>query len=373
MKTNKQYLSEIYQKYNREKNKSKKPRLQKLCAMFAGIIIFSVGATFAGISLKNHINNVKLNASFTGNVEDNKVWVGTFQIAWNELIDYLGSNIEFEDGESKLADDLNKQSFTKDMLNENSYYIAKGFISPKLKKQIEKDLKDKFNSNSEIIKNINWNNSNDYLIYSVLKKNFTFKTPFIERGERTFGNSKETVKYFGLDAAALEETFEQVAVLFYNSSNDFAVKISTKEGEDVILYRTDNVANFQDTYSELENKSKAFTGRKTMLREKDELRIPFIKVSSVINYGELCNREIKGAGGHLKYAIQNVEFSMDNYGGNISSEADINMYMCTGDSNREFNFTDKFVLYLKEEDKTSPYFALLVDSTDILIKKNSGF
>lgn len=362
--------NEIHKKYNKEKDALKKPRLQRICAMFAGIIIFSIGATFAGRTIKNHINNVKLNASFKGNVEDNKIWVGTFQIAWNELIDYLETNIQFEDGNSKLADDLNKQSFTKDMLNEDSYYIAKGTISPKLKTQIKKDLKDKFNLESEIIDNINWNsNSDEYMIYSVLKKNFTFKTPFIERGKSSFGGSQETVKYFGLDASALEETFEQVSVLFYNSSNDFAVKISTKEGEEVILYRTDNVTNFQDTYSELENKSKAFTGRKNMIREKDELRIPFIKVSSIINYDELCNREIKGVGGHLKYAVQNVEFSMDNYGGNIFSEADINMYMCIGDSNREFNFTDKFVLYLKEEDKTSPYFALLVDSTDILVKK----
>lgn len=356
------------------KNISKKPRLLKLCAIFAGFIVLSVGATFAGVSLKNYINNVRLNASFTGNAQDNKVWVGTFQIAWNELINYLGSNIEFEDGDSKLADELNKQSFTKDMIDEKSYYVAKGSISPQLKTQIKKDLKDKFNSDSEIIDNINWNNnSDDYIIYSVLKKNFTFKAPFIKMGDNVFGNSEEKVKYFGLDAAALEETFEQVTVLFYNSSNDFAVKISTLEGEEVVLYRTDNVTNFQDTYSELENKSKAFTGRKTMIREKDELRIPFIKVSSIINYDELCNREIKGTGGYLKYAVQNVEFSMDNYGGNISSEANINMYMCIGDSNREFNFTDKFVLYLKEEDKTSPYFALLVDSTEVLIKKNSGF
>lgn len=358
------------EKYNKRKNRTKRPRLLKLFVIFAGVVVLGVGVTFAGVNLKKHINNVKLNASFTGNIDESKVWVGTFQIAWNELINDLGSEIEFEDGESKLADELNNQSFTKDMLNENSYYIAKGNISPELKTQIKKDLKDKFNLDSGIIDNINASkNSNDYIIYSVLKKNFTFKTPFIERGKNVFGNSEEQVKYFGLDASALEETFEQVTVLFYNSSNDFAVKISTLEGEEVILYRTDNVTNFQDTYSELENKSKAFTGRKTMIREKDELKIPFIKVSSIINYDELCNREIKGAGGYLKYAVQNVEFSMDNYGGNIFSEANIDMYLCIGDSNREFNFTDKFVLYLKEEDKSSPYFALLVDSIDVLIKK----
>lgn len=36
---------------------------------------------------------------------------------------------------------------------------------------------------------------------------------------------------------------------------------------------------------------------------------------------------------------------------------------------RYFNFTDIFVLYLKEKDKDKPYFALLVDNTDILVEK----
>lgn len=35
---------------------------------------------------------------------------------------------------------------------------------------------------------------------------------------------------------------------------------------------------------------------------------------------------------------------------------------------RYFNFTDTFVLYLKEKDKYKPYFALLVDNTGILKK-----
>lgn len=374
MKTDEQYIREVYQKYRNEKKKSKPQKLLKLCAAFAGFSILTVGVVFGGIALKNYINNAKLNPSFSGsigNVKENKVWVGTFQIAWNELMDYLGGPIEFEDSTSLLADDLNKQSFNKDMLNEDSYYIGKGIVSPALKEQIENDLKEKFNSNSEILDSIDWNTDyEEYLIYSMLKKSFTFETPFLERKSDTFGNSSKKIKYFGLDSPALEKTFDQVTVLFYNSNSDFAVKIATLEGEEVISYRTDNVTNFSDTYNEIEQKSKKFTGRKTMIREKDELKIPFIKIQSIINYDELCNKTIKNSrGAYIKYAIQTVDFELNNYGGNLSSEAYIDMYLSASiEEPRYFNFTDTFVLYLKEQDKNTPYFALLVDNTDVLVE-----
>ena len=158
--------------------------------------------------------------------------------------------------------------------------------------------------------------------------------------------------------------------MFYNADNDFAVKIATLEGEEVILYRTDNVTDFENTYLELEQKTNSYNGRTTMIREKDELKVPFIKVKAVINYDELYNKTIKNSNGaYIKYAMQNVDFSLDNYGGNIKSEAYVDIYMSSSlEKPRYFNFTDNFVLFLKEADKETPYFALLVDNTDVLIK-----
>ena len=36
-------------------------------------------------------------------------------------------------------------------------------------------------------------------------------------------------------------------------------------------------------------------------------------------------------------------------------------------SRRKFIYNDDFILYLKEEDKEKPYFALKVDNTDVLV------
>lgn len=384
MKANEQYLKQIYDKYEKEKGRNKMQKLLKSCAAFIGITITTVGVVYGGIALKNYINNASLNPSFNGsigNVEENKVWVGTFQLAWNELMKKLGGEIEFEKEISILAQDLNKQSFNEQMINSNSYYVEAGIVNNTLRGNIEKNIKDKFNIQSKVLERINWDTKDtEYLIYAILNKKFTFETPF-PKFSNTFGNTKENVKYFGLEETTLEETFKQVKPLFYNSVNDFAVKIATKEGEEVILYRTDNITNFEAAYSELENKTKSYTGRKEMIREKDELKVPFIRINADINYDELCNKPIKGTNGaYLKQAVQTVDFELNNYGGNITSEAyidtsenciDMNMCMSMEEA-RYFNFNDKFVLYLKEENKSKPYFALLVDNTDVLVSSEEN-
>ena len=321
-------------------------------------------------TFSSEISGVNIDSDIT-ETNTNKVWIGTFNLVWNEFMDnIIGGKVEFENGFSKLADDLNKQSFTKEMLNENSYYIKVGKISQSLRVEIENNLKEKFNTSSEVLNDLEWDSSdNEYLIYSMLYKNFTFENPF-NKFTGTFGDSEEKVQYFGLNSSTLEESFEQVTALFYNSENDFAVKIDTKEGEELLLYRTDTVTSFDSTYSELIEKSSKYTGRKEIVRKKDELKVPFIEVKTDINYDELCNKKIKGTNGIvIKQAIQTVEFNLDNYGGNVKSEALIEYYQYLDmEEPRRFNFNDKFVLFLKEKDKEKPYFALLVDNTDILVK-----
>ena len=60
----------------------------------------------------------------------------------------IGGKIEFEDGPSELADELNKQTFTAKELNSNSYFKIHGTASFDLKDKIENGIKEKFNEDS---------------------------------------------------------------------------------------------------------------------------------------------------------------------------------------------------------------------------------
>lgn len=280
--------------------------------------------------------------------------------------------VEFEDGNSMLVDELNKRTFTKDMLSEEDYYIKVGQTSPELKEKIKNELAQKFNiSTSNVLDEIKFENPDGirgYTVYSMLMKNFEFIEPFDKLGGFRFDDSEGYVEYFGINNASDESLNQNVEVLFYNNQNDFAVKLKTKENEELILYMNDNYTSFNDMYNEIEEKSKNYTGDK-IFNQADELKVPYITVDTIINYDELCGRFIKGTNEmYISNAIQNVKFTLNEKGGNLISEAAVvSEYNKAMDlETRFFNFTKPFIIFMKEENKSKPYFSLKVDNDNVL-------
>ena len=104
----------------------------------------------------------------------NRLWVGTFQLVWNDLMDGIVKGpVKFEDYKSPLAKQLNKQKFTAEQLSDDSYYKTYGETSPELKAQIETAIKEKFNETSDVLDSIDWTpGAGKYLVYAMLKKDF---------------------------------------------------------------------------------------------------------------------------------------------------------------------------------------------------------
>lgn len=280
--------------------------------------------------------------------------------------------VEFEDGNSMLVDELNKRTFTKDMLSKDDYYIKVGKTSTKLKEEIKNELSQKFNINvSNVLDEIDFENDTNaimgYTVYSMLMKNFEFIVPFDKLGGFRFDDSEGYVEYFGINNASDESLNQNVEVLFYNNQNDFAVKLKTKENEELILYMNETYTSFNDMYNEIEEKSKNYSGDKTF-NQSDELKIPYINVDTIINYDELCGKIIKDTDQmYISNAIQNVKFTLNEKGGNLLSEATVvSEYNSLAENARFFNFTKPFVLFMKEENKSKPYFSLKVDNVNIL-------
>ena len=62
-----------------------------------------------------------------------------------------------------------------------------------------------------------------------------------------------------------------------------------------------------------------------------------------------------------------VKFTLNEKGGNLLSEATVvSEYNSLAENARFFNFTKPFVLFMKEENKSKPYFSLKVDNVNIL-------
>ena len=304
--------------------------------------------------IKNNTNhNITMNPSYQSTLDENTInnlWVGTLDLAWKELEDKIGLNkIELEGEMPQIANDLNESTFSKEMLNPNDYKI-----------NVERTV------------------TNGYKIDATLNKELNFLESFDNFSDYkwTFGNGDEAIKYFGINNASPEEMNKDVEILFYNKlnngsllSNDMAIKLKTKEGDEIILYRTDDKKSFNEYYEDIKAKTKNYKGR-TEFSEDDELRIPYVKVNGMINYNELYDKKIKNSKGLYIYdVIQNVNFYLNERGCNLSSKATmVTEYMGIGQDTKYCYFQDTFIIFMKEKNSDKPYFALKVDNNDILEK-----
>ena len=217
------------------------------------------------------------------NVKDS-VWCITFQLVWNDFMDKFdnGEAVQLVGGNPPIADELNKKLYTTDVLSENSYYKVQGEISSKLKKEIEKSIKKKFNEKSDILSMVDWKVKDGYLFYTMLKKEFTFDKAFDILDSQAFNNSDEKVKYFGVKKGTHHEVKNNVKVLFYND-DEFAVKLLTKQNEEVILLKTNKDNTFGQLYDYI-----ALNSKEEKLSSRDTLKVPNISIDKLISYDELC-------------------------------------------------------------------------------------
>ena len=304
--------------------------------------------------IKNNTNhNITMNPSYQSTLDENTInnlWVGTLDLAWKDLEEKIGLNkIELEGEMPQIANDLNESTFSKEMLNPNDYKI-----------NVERTV------------------TNGYKIDATLNKELNFLESFDNFNDYkwTFGNSDEAIKYFGINNASPEKMNRNVEILFYNKlnngsllSNDMAIKLKTKEGDEIILYRTDDKKSFDEYYEDIKAKTKNYKGR-TEFSQDDELRVPYVKVNGMINYNQLYDKKIKNSKGLYIYdVIQNVNFYLNERGCNLSSKATmVTEYMGIGEDTKYCYFQDTFIIFMKEKKSDKPYFALKVDNNDILEK-----
>jgi len=302
----------------------------------------------------------------------NRIWVGTFQIVWNEMVDNIIKHpVEFVGGTTQTAKDLNAREFNKTDISESSYYTTYGIVEPKLKTKIEKAIKDKFNETSDILDQFDFSYSpSKILIYAMLKKDFKFLEPFEKLADGVFAQSPNKVKYFGISEDSPSKLYQNVSVLFYNSPSDYAVKLHTKTNDEVILYKTKDDKRFNELFEDMQAKEAAYNGNK-YFGHNDRLKVPDLNLYQMTNFPDVEGRPIKDSDFLISQTIETVEFKMDNEGVYLKSEAAIMMELTSvgrPPQIRRFYFDDTFVLFLIEKDKSVPYFALRVDDVETLNK-----
>ena len=319
------------------------------------IMLCMTGAVFAGIKIYRLFNanhKITMNPTFESTIDKNTInnlWVGTLDLAWGELKDILGKEkIEFEEN-IDIVDSLNNSSFEKENLDKEDYVI-----------------------------NVTKTDMNGYKIEAELNKTLTFIEAFdnlTDEEDKPFGKGTENVKWFGINNASKEKLNKNIEVLFYdegdNENKEFAVKLQTQEGDEIILYKTKLDTSFDEIYNVMKQKAEQYKGSKKFTND-DEILIPYVKVNGLIKYNELYGKTIKDTNGLIMYdVVQKVNFYLNEKGCNLKSSLSMaTEYLSAG--NRYFYYTDTFVIFMSEGKTDKPYFALKVDDDNIIEKKEES-
>lgn len=310
-------------------------------------------------------------------IQDDTIWCGTFQLIWNDLKNDLAKQDIVFNPQLKVVENLNKETFTTKELSEASYYKKIGTPSLKLKEEIEKAIKDKFNEKSDILNDFEWENRDpkDYFLYAMLKKEFQFEKAFEELENGKF-RDYDNVKYFGIKSDETGELKQQVDVLYYKSKDDFAVKLRTKQEDEVILCKNPEGKTFGEIYNNILDKTEVkvynmpnnqdnYEAIKVYgeLKEGELLKVPNIKLKEKNEITEIEDKKFLFSNGEvysIEKALQTIEFELDRTGGKIKSEAGMmvkNESVAIMDEIREFSIDDTFAIFLIEKGKDKPYFA----------------
>lgn len=300
-------------------------------------------------------------------ITNDTIWCGTFQLIWNDLKNDLAKQDIVFTPQLEVVENLNKETFTTKDISEEYYYKKVGTPSLALKEEIEKAIKDKFNETSDILDDFEWENRDpkDHFLYAMLKKEFKFEKAFEELSNDTFGEY-ENIKYFGIKSRDKDELRKQVNVLYYNSEDDFAIKLNTKQEDEVILCKNPEGKSFNEIFRNIKEKEENYTGNKR-LTKSEKLKVPNIKLKEKTEFTEIQDKPYEFSNGDIysiEKAIQTIEFELDRTGGKIKSEAGIMNKAESAmpiDEPRKFYIDDTFAIFLIEEDKEVPYFAGLIN------------
>ncbi len=329
------------------------------------------------VEYEENNDNIEVVPTMEDEIKNDTAWCPTFQLVWNDMKnEVVKKDIEFIDGdEPDYLDNLNNESYKEDDISEGLYFKTWGEKSNELKEDILNGIKEKFNEDSSIIdRDENWDESKspdiiNYIFYTMLKRNFNFFTEFdiLEKGN--FGDKYKNVQYFGIDKNSKEEIRNQVKVLYYNSDDDFAISIFTQENDNVIFVKNPKDKDFKTIYENLLKESEKFDGD-ISIQSIDEVKIPNLKFNLKKEYEELIGKTFYNSESKeckIEKAIQSIELELDNKGGKIKSEAEIEQELATayvqpGElESRKFYLDDNFVMFVKEGEKDLPYFALNVN------------
>jgi len=354
-------------------NKNKKMKK----AQIAGIVLIAVMVVviYAMLDYNRVIKPIIVKApvvlnqgSYTGSdYKGNYVYGAAMNLAWNELNEsIIQEKIKLNTNDKaalEITKKLNNAVFTKNDLDEKSYYVKSGF-GQKTVDVINRESKEKFPSKSFADLNVNLRDI-DIISYAYFLKEVEYETQFKEKDVLFNG---ETVKGFYAEKRTQKEN---VIVLYYENDDKFIIKLRLKDNNDELILAKGFDINDPDNIINVINEKNKYINS---IEESDIFEAPNLHLDYHRDYEEMIGKFLANSGFQDYYIAQmfeNIKFDMDYKGARVENEAAIipKWGAKSGPVEiRKFILNKPYWVVMKRSDSRNPYFVLGVNNTELMKK-----
>ncbi len=306
----------------------------------------------------------------------NVVWCATFQLAWDQLVLQFQSSPKVK-GSEELSSLLNKSTFPKDQLPVGVGYSIAGRSDKGILRTIERDMKQAFPS---VTLNLN-QESQGWVAYAYMGANTAFAQPFLETATE-FNSSdgrKDSVVGFGISE---KESYDypklrsQIDLLYYDSPDGSQKEFVLDPCNDsrpfqIILAKTNRKGTLAEKWSDVESKiTHPKKNHALGFGGNDIFLCPNLKVFVQKRFSELEGKPLIDStsaipGPTIDTARQSIDFVLDRGGAEVKSEAMIRLSSLP----RKFLLDGPFLVILRKRGGNEPCFALWVDNSGIMTRK----
>lgn len=312
----------------------------------------------------------------------NIVWCASFQLTWNEACTLVGEDLHFAGTEPAIVQVLNKRSFTRDHLDEESYVAVAGFVKDDVFGRIDRQLLKTYKGRAtprHLPPRTATPRPQDIVAYSYLFKNLEFPISF-ERIDTPLLFNTTPVPCFGIGEehkTGHARMLEQLAIVDYRDSDNFIVELKTKSIDDrFILAKVQPAATLAETINQV--LIRVTDADPVQPRMHDVLKVPKFNFDITREYQELLNLSLVLKNPHVARdlqivsALQNIRFQLDETGVRLRSESHMS-FGCSKaapppPARHVMVFDKPFLLLLLRRDADVPYLAVWIENPEILVK-----
>jgi hypothetical protein len=308
----------------------------------------------------------------------NYVYCVTFQMAWDEMEFDIFKEPVVLAGPPPLAEILNRHSRPAVKLDDRSYLARAGFADARIVADIRREISEKFPSADIKIPDAD---PKSVVAYAFLEKSLPFKEAFDRLSEPiTFMHAAGStqVAAFGIRGEAEHRIrlLRQIVVLSYASDDDFVLRLkASAEADELVLAKVAPEETLSSTIESVKRRVKEHPpqGYLAELQWEEAFAVPVVSLGVLRRYTELEGRDLENSpwrerGYKLVRATQGIQFRLDETGASLSSSAGLAVASAPAPKPRKFILDRPFLLYLQSTESSEPYFALWIETPELLAK-----